>query len=118
MKSIKYWLYGIILSLVSQFVSIISVIIWLEIDNTEYGLGGGMVMMGLYFGINFIIQLIGCIFWLSKNKSMKQIIIIILELIILQIVFSMIASQIIAIKAKAIMSENELMIIDRYYISN
>lgn len=118
MKSVKFWLFGIILSFISQFVSIISVIIWLKIDNTDYGLGGGMVMFGLYFAINFLIQFTGCIIWHSKTKSMKQVLLIILELIIMQIAFSIIASNVIAMKAREINSENDRMINDMYIIDN
>ena len=87
MKKYKVFLKGFLLFLLSQFVAILGTYLWLEFDKTDYGMGGGVLIWLVYFGLSVFISVVGVITIIISDKiNWKKYLLIIPELVVLQMI--------------------------------
>ncbi len=75
--------------LIAQVAAVLGVVLWLNIDKTDWGFGGGVVMILLYLGISILVCSIGIVIsYVTVTKDIKKVFISILLLLVLHILLA------------------------------
>jgi hypothetical protein len=86
MKTSKVLTQGFALFLISQIFSFLTTLVWLKSDKTDYGFGGGVILLLMYFGVSSFVSVVGSFFLIFRNrKHVKQYLLLIPILFVLHI---------------------------------
>jgi len=78
---IKTVLQSFLVFVVAQLISIFTTYLWLTFDKTEYGFGGGLIMILVYLACSIVISIIGSIIIILTLKEDKRKIIALVLLV-------------------------------------